>query len=268
MHRAQDWELNYRLRSSGRRIWFSPELRVTYRPRSSLGALARQMYDTGRWRREVVRRHPETASARYLAPPVAVVVLVAGTLAGCLGVLTGSRLLKVGFAGPGGYPALVLSGAVTAPEGTGARGPPTAAAGAGHDAHLLGGGLSRPSVRSILTLCLNKVRLLATPGGAHAVGPDRRPARSDPSRVAADRRHGPGRDARRVRRSARDRYQIITEHPVGQIIAEDTGLGYTRTDGVTVIQIFQQGRTTRRSRRRTSSWPSGWKPSAASARRI
>jgi phenylpyruvate tautomerase PptA (4-oxalocrotonate tautomerase family) len=42
----------------------------------------------------------------------------------------------------------------------------------------------------------------------------------------------------------RDRYQIITEHPVGHIIAEDTGLGFTRTDGVVVIQIFQQGRTT------------------------
>jgi len=41
----------------------------------------------------------------------------------------------------------------------------------------------------------------------------------------------------------RDRYQIITEHPVGQIIAEDTGLGFERTDGVTVIQIFQQGRS-------------------------
>ena len=39
-----------------------------------------------------------------------------------------------------------------------------------------------------------------------------------------------------------DRYQIITEHPVGHIIAEDTGLGLERTDGVTVIQIFQQGR--------------------------
>ncbi len=39
-----------------------------------------------------------------------------------------------------------------------------------------------------------------------------------------------------------DRYQIITEHAVGQIIAEDTGLGLERTDGVTVIQIFQQGR--------------------------
>ena len=41
-----------------------------------------------------------------------------------------------------------------------------------------------------------------------------------------------------------DRYQIITEHPVGQIIAEDTGLGFERTDGVVVIQIVQQGRTT------------------------
>lgn len=40
----------------------------------------------------------------------------------------------------------------------------------------------------------------------------------------------------------RDRYQIITEHPVGQIIAEDTGLGFERTAGVLVIQIFQQGR--------------------------
>ncbi len=42
---------------------------------------------------------------------------------------------------------------------------------------------------------------------------------------------------------ARDRYQIITEHPVGHVIAEDTGLGLERSEGVTVIQIFQQGRT-------------------------
>ena len=78
MHRAQDWELNYRLRKSGRLIWFSPDLRVTYRPRSSFGALIKQMYETGRWRREVVRRYPDTASARYLAPPAAVVAIVAG----------------------------------------------------------------------------------------------------------------------------------------------------------------------------------------------
>jgi len=41
-----------------------------------------------------------------------------------------------------------------------------------------------------------------------------------------------------------DRYQIITEHPKGHIIAEDTGLGFERTGGVVIIQIFQQGRST------------------------
>lgn len=40
----------------------------------------------------------------------------------------------------------------------------------------------------------------------------------------------------------RDRYQIVTEHPVGHVITEDTGLGFDRTDGVVVIQVFQQGR--------------------------
>lgn len=41
----------------------------------------------------------------------------------------------------------------------------------------------------------------------------------------------------------RDRYQVITEHPVGHIIAEDTGLGLERSDGVVVLQIVQQGRS-------------------------
>ena len=41
----------------------------------------------------------------------------------------------------------------------------------------------------------------------------------------------------------RDRYQIITVHPVGQIIAEDTNLGLERTDNLVILQIFQQGRT-------------------------
>jgi phenylpyruvate tautomerase PptA (4-oxalocrotonate tautomerase family) len=47
----------------------------------------------------------------------------------------------------------------------------------------------------------------------------------------------------------RDRYQIITEHPAGRIIAQDTGLGFERTERVTVIQIFQQGRTVEQKRR-------------------
>jgi phenylpyruvate tautomerase PptA (4-oxalocrotonate tautomerase family) len=42
----------------------------------------------------------------------------------------------------------------------------------------------------------------------------------------------------------RDRFQIVTEHPAGLIIAEDAGLGFERTSGVVMIQIFtQRGRS-------------------------
>lgn len=41
----------------------------------------------------------------------------------------------------------------------------------------------------------------------------------------------------------RDRYQVIHEHRPGRIIAEDTGLGFERTDGIVIIQVTQQGRS-------------------------
>jgi succinoglycan biosynthesis protein ExoA len=116
MWRAQDWELNYRLRRSGRTVWFSPELRVTYRPRSRVRDLAKQMFETGRWRREVVRRHPETASVRYLAPPAAVAAIGAGSLLALLGPALGARWLRVGFLAPAGYAGVIVLGAATAPS--------------------------------------------------------------------------------------------------------------------------------------------------------
>ncbi len=41
-----------------------------------------------------------------------------------------------------------------------------------------------------------------------------------------------------------DRYQVIHEHKPGFIRALDTGLNYTRTNNIVVIQITQQGRST------------------------
>ena len=41
MLRAEDWDLNYRIRAGGGRIWFTPDLRVTYRPRRQLSAPCR-----------------------------------------------------------------------------------------------------------------------------------------------------------------------------------------------------------------------------------
>ena len=82
--RAQDWELNFRLRERGGKIFFDPRLEVTYRPRPNLAALAKQYFEYGRWRRVVSRKHAGTINYRYLAPPLALagtsLSLIAGSL--------------------------------------------------------------------------------------------------------------------------------------------------------------------------------------------
>lgn len=80
--RAQDWELNYRLRKNGGKIYFDPRLYVTYRPRSTVRALAKQYFEYGRWRRVVSRRHEGTINYRYLAPPFAVLGFFSSLLLG------------------------------------------------------------------------------------------------------------------------------------------------------------------------------------------
>ena len=103
--RAQDWELNHRIRKAGGLVWFSPRLRVAYRPRSTARLLAEQYFNYGRWRRVVMRQHPDTRlNARYLAPP-ALVVALAG--AGAFAVLGHAVALVV----PGAYGVALIAGA-------------------------------------------------------------------------------------------------------------------------------------------------------------
>lgn len=82
--RAQDWELNYRLRAAGGIVYFDPRLHVTYRPRPNLKALAKQYYEYGRWRHVVIRRHQGTINLRYLAPPLAFLGTAVSILFGLL----------------------------------------------------------------------------------------------------------------------------------------------------------------------------------------
>jgi glycosyltransferase involved in cell wall biosynthesis len=82
--RAQDWELNFRLRQMGGVIFFDPRLVVSYRPRSTLTALARQYFQYGRWRRVVSRLHQGTINYRYLAPPFTVIATLISLISGWL----------------------------------------------------------------------------------------------------------------------------------------------------------------------------------------
>jgi len=101
MIRAQDWEMNYRIRSTGGEIWFTPAMKVTYRPRASVRALAKQYHEYGRWRREIARRDAGTMSLRYLAPPITLIGVSGGTLVGLAGLVVGQPVVvALGFSVP------------------------------------------------------------------------------------------------------------------------------------------------------------------------
>ncbi|GAA1442839.1 glycosyltransferase family 2 protein [Leifsonia poae] len=114
--RGQDWELNRRLRASGGTVWFTPELKVTYRPRPNLYRLARQFVSTGVWRGELARRFPSANGVRYFVPPAMVVAVVLGFLVGIAGIVqavVGAQpWLLLGFAVPVFYALVVVASAV------------------------------------------------------------------------------------------------------------------------------------------------------------
>ncbi|MDH5149666.1 glycosyltransferase family 2 protein [Brevibacterium casei] len=80
IRRGQDWELNLRIRSAGGRIWFNPDMEVTYWPRGTWSKIARQFWATGIWRAELIRRYGSKNSLRYFAPPLLVLGMAASVI--------------------------------------------------------------------------------------------------------------------------------------------------------------------------------------------
>jgi hypothetical protein len=120
--RAQDWEMNYRIRTTGGTVWFNPDLFVTYRPRPNAFKLAKQYFEYGSWRHEVMRRHPDTrrtkSALRYFAPPLAVALIVIGKILGTIGFVLNNfygqdSALIWGYILPIGYLALTLLSSLT-----------------------------------------------------------------------------------------------------------------------------------------------------------
>lgn len=55
---------------------------------------------------------------------------------------------------------------------------------------------------------------------------------------------------REYRIPERDYFHILTEHAEGQIVAQDAGLGFERTRGVVMIQIFTQAGRSQEAKQR------------------
>jgi glycosyltransferase involved in cell wall biosynthesis len=111
--RAQDWELNYRIRKTGGKIWFNPKLVVSYRPRPNLKALAKQYFEYGQWRKQVTKKYPETISLRYLAPPITVLGLVTGLIFILLNIFTNISFFNIGWLAIFSYLTVLILGFIT-----------------------------------------------------------------------------------------------------------------------------------------------------------
>ncbi|KYJ99946.1 glycosyltransferase family 2 protein [Microbacterium sp. p3-SID338] len=126
IRRGEDWELNLRIRQAGHRVWFDPELAVTYWPRESWLRLARQFRATGAWRGELVRRFGRRNGLRYFAPPVLLLFVVLAVVLGILqltGVVSGAAsLIASGLVYlPLALYVLLVIGVALAPGGGGVR---------------------------------------------------------------------------------------------------------------------------------------------------
>lgn len=122
--RGQDWELNRRLRETGGTVWFTPALGVTYRPRSTVERLARQMFSTGLWRGELARRFPSANGIRYFVPPVMVLSVAVGVVLGVAGIVQAAMgvppWLLLGFVVPVVYVLFVVVATLAHGRGHGA----------------------------------------------------------------------------------------------------------------------------------------------------
>lgn len=68
MVRGQDDELNFRIISSGGKVYQSPKIVSWYQPRRTLSALSRQFFQNGFWKVAAVSKHGRPASFRNLVP--------------------------------------------------------------------------------------------------------------------------------------------------------------------------------------------------------
>ncbi|MHA1344409.1 MAG: glycosyltransferase family 2 protein [Promethearchaeota archaeon] len=73
---GQDYEINYRIRENGGKIYYSPKIRSKYVARSSLKKFAKQRYIYGLWKVKTLIDHPNSLAYRHLIPPTFVIFLV------------------------------------------------------------------------------------------------------------------------------------------------------------------------------------------------
>jgi succinoglycan biosynthesis protein ExoA len=72
---------------AGGTVWFTPEMRVTYRPRPTPRTLAQQFYLNGQWHHALRRRYPGAFRGWTVTAPAAVIACTLGLTTAAIGLL-------------------------------------------------------------------------------------------------------------------------------------------------------------------------------------
>ncbi len=67
--RNQDYELNYRIRAAGGKIFFAPDICSVYIGRQTLRKFIKQYFQYGFWKLRVIKMHPVSIKIRHLVAP-------------------------------------------------------------------------------------------------------------------------------------------------------------------------------------------------------
>jgi succinoglycan biosynthesis protein ExoA len=76
----EDYELNYRIRQAGGKIFLTPAIRSEYYGRQTLPALAKQYFKYGRYKVRMLAEHPRSVRPRHLVAPLFIIGLLISLL--------------------------------------------------------------------------------------------------------------------------------------------------------------------------------------------
>jgi len=73
--RNQDYELNYRLRKNGGKIYFTPDIKSFFYSRSKLSGLIKQYFQYGFWKVRTIKKFIKSIKLRHIVPPTFVATI-------------------------------------------------------------------------------------------------------------------------------------------------------------------------------------------------
>ena len=80
---CEDCELNYRFDQAGMSCYFTPDIAVRYKPRSSIFGLSKQMFRYGRGRIRLAKKQPNSFSWKMFLPAMLIFGIVLGGVGAC-----------------------------------------------------------------------------------------------------------------------------------------------------------------------------------------